>query len=151
MIRKSSELAAVMRRLLAAFEERDAETVRGLISQSDDTLVIGSDAREWLYGLEAREVTTKQVADTPPYTWTAHRLEAFEDGTVGWVAADTTVEFNGQTSSFRVTAVLALEAVEVDRVNAHRWVPTSWSGSGGRCCGGGAGRRTREVRPGSSS
>lgn len=123
MVRKSTELAAVMRRLLAAFENRDATTVRGLISQSDDTLVIGSDAREWLYGVEAYEVTAAQVAETPPLTWNAHRLDAYEDGSVGWVAADTTVEFKGQTSSFRVTAVFVLEAGVWRVVQWHASVP----------------------------
>lgn len=131
MVRKSTELAAVMRRLLAAFEGRDAATVRGLISQSDDTLLIGTDAREWLYGVEAREVTTRQVADTPPYRWTVHRLEAFEDGAVGWVAVDTTVEFNGQTSSFRVTAVFALEAGVWRVVQWHASVPAPIHGLSG--------------------
>ena len=131
MVRKSTELAAVMRRLLAAFEDRDSETVRGLISQSDDTLVIGSDAREWLYGVEAYEVTARQVAETPPYRFTAHRLDAYEEGTVGWVAADTTVEFNGQTSSFRVTAVFALEAGVWRVVQWHASVPAPIHGLSG--------------------
>lgn len=132
MVRKSTELAAVMRRLLAAFEDRDAATVRGLISQSDDTLVIGTDAREWLYGLEAYEVTTRQVADSPPFTWTAHRLDAYEDGTVGWVAVDTTVQFeNGRTSSSRVTAVFALEAGVWRVMQWHASVPAPIHGLSG--------------------
>lgn len=110
MTRRSSELAAVMRRMIGAFEAKDAETVRGLISQSDDTLMVGTDAREWLYGVEAFEVTAAQVADAPAYRWSIRRLEAFEEGSVGWVAADTTVQFeDGPDSDARVTAVFRLE------------------------------------------
>lgn len=111
MARQSSELAAVMRRIIAAFEAKDAETVRGLISQSADTLILGTDAREWLYGLEAFEVTAAQVAEAPTYRWTIGRLEAFEEGNVGWVAADTMVHFEGRAETpARVTAVFVLEA-----------------------------------------
>lgn len=99
-----------MRRIIAAFESKDAETVRGLISQSADTLILGTDAREWLYGVEAFEVTVAQVAEAPDYRWTLGRLEAFEEGNVGWVAADTTVHFGNRPEvAARVTAVFLLE------------------------------------------
>ncbi len=47
MVRKSSELAAVLKRVLVAFESRDVATIRSLIAQTEDTLIVGSDAREW--------------------------------------------------------------------------------------------------------
>jgi class 3 adenylate cyclase len=110
MVNISSELAAVMRRLISAFESRDVATARSLISQSDETLIVGSDAREWLYGVEGYEVFSAQVLETPGFRWTIHRLDAFTEGTVGWAAADSTAEFeNGRSAEFRVTAVFVLE------------------------------------------
>lgn len=37
---------------MAAFESRDVATARSLIAQTDDTLIVESDEREWLYGVE---------------------------------------------------------------------------------------------------
>jgi class 3 adenylate cyclase len=110
MVNTSSELAAVMRRLISAFEKRDAATAKSLISQRDETLIIGSDAKEWLYGVEGYEVFAAQVLKTPEFRWTIHRLDAFTKGTVGWAAADSTADFdNGRSTEFRVTAVFVLE------------------------------------------
>jgi adenylate cyclase len=132
MVRKSSELAAVLKRLMAAFENRDAVTARSLISQSDDTLIVGSDAREWLYGVEAYEVFAAQVGETPEFRWTVHRLDAHEEGTVGWAAADTTVEFvSGMSAHFRVTAVFRLEEGVWRVVQWHTSVPQPTSETAG--------------------
>lgn len=86
MARQASELANVMRRVLVAFEQGDQVTLRNLISPSEDTLLVGSDASEWLYGLEAYEVSSAQAAVTD-YSLTIHRIDAHEDGHMGWAAA----------------------------------------------------------------
>lgn len=132
MARRSSELASVMRRMLAAFEQGDQATVRNLILPSEDTLLIGSDASEWLYGLEAHEIASAQ-ATVQEYSLTIHRIDAHEDGHVGWAAADTRAEFpGGLTADFRVTAVFRLEAGMWQVVQWHASVPTPIDETSGR-------------------
>lgn len=113
-----------MRRVLEAFERGDADTIRSLISESQDTLVIGSDAEEWLYGLEAYFVSSAQTKEMD-YDLTIHRLDAHEEGSIGWAAADTTARFaNGTSAEFRVTAVFRIEAGVWKIVQWHASVPT---------------------------
>ena len=109
-LRKSEELVAVYRRLMVAIHEGDADTVRGLISPQAETLLIGSDSREWFYGVEAQEVITAQIASAPGYERTFERLEAYEEGRIGWGAARSTVTYpNGDIVISRHTAVFGLE------------------------------------------
>lgn len=109
-MRKSDELAAVFRRLLVAIQEGDAATVRGLVSRQAETLLIGSDDREWFYGVEAHEVITAQIASAPGHERTFQRLEAYEEGRIGWGAARSTVTYpNGHRVTARHTAVFGLE------------------------------------------
>lgn len=109
---------------MAAFENHDVATARSLIAQTDDTLIGGSDAREWLYGVEAYEVFAAQVGETPEFRWTVHRLDAHEEGSIGWAAADTTVAFaNGRSANVRVTAVFRLEEGVWRVVQWHASVP----------------------------
>lgn len=132
MARRSSELANVMRRVLVAFEQGDQVTLRNLISPSEDTLLVGSDASEWLYGLEAYEVSSAQAAATD-YSLTIHRIDAHEDGHIGWAAADTTADFSGgPTADFRITAVLRLEAGVWKVVQWHASVPAPINETSGR-------------------
>lgn len=124
MVARSSELSEVMLRLIRAFESRDAATVRSLVSQRDETLVVGSDAREWLYGFEGHAIFAAQTLETPRHRWTVRRLDAFVEGTVGWAAADSTADFeNGRSMDFRVTAVFVLEDGVWRVVQWHASVP----------------------------
>lgn len=109
MFRKSDELAGVMKRLMVAIQTGDTLTARGLIVNRPETLLVGSRG-EWLYGTEAYEVITAQLTTAPEYERTFHSLEAYEDGSVGWGAATSTVTFpTGTTVVARTTAVFHLE------------------------------------------
>lgn len=124
MVRPSDELAAVLRRMFDAFERHDVETMRALLSDGEETLVVGSDVDEWLEGFEAIEVFAAQVTEMPGLKVTIHRLNAFEDGAVGWAAADTTTELDsGATARFRYTAVFRLEGGVWKVVQWHASVP----------------------------
>ncbi len=121
-----------MRRLLVAFERGDQATVRSLLLPSENTLVIGSDAAEWLYGFEAVEVSSAQASGTD-YSLRIHRIEAYEDGHIGWAAADTTADFaGGPTADFRITAVFRLEAGVWKVVQWHASVPSPINETSGR-------------------
>jgi len=109
-VARSSELEAVLRRILRAYEARDVATVRALMSRSDELMVIGSDPREWLHGVEAVEVAAAQLAEMPRFTETIGRIEAHEHGDFGWAAAEFTVEWADEDpDDFRVSAVFHLE------------------------------------------
>lgn len=132
MVRRSSELATVMRRLLVAFEQGEHAVVRNLILPSEDTLVIGSDGAEWLYGLEALEVSAAQASATE-YSLRIHRVDAHEDGHVGWAAADTTADFaDGPTADFRITAVFILRDGVWRVIQWHASVPSPINETSGR-------------------
>ena len=106
----SDELAAIFRRIQEAFERGDTETLRGMLSHSEEMVVVGSDVEEWLEGIEATEVFLAQVTEMPGLKVTIHRVNAFEEGDVGWLAADTTTELDtGATARFRYTVVFRLE------------------------------------------
>lgn len=121
-----------MRRLLVAFEQGEHAVVRNLILPSEDTLVIGSDGAEWLYGLEALEVSAAQSSATE-YSLRIHRVDAHEDGNVGWAAADTTASFvDGPTADFRITAVFILQDGVWRVVQWHASVPSPINETSGR-------------------
>jgi adenylate cyclase len=125
-LRKSDELVAVLKRLMVAIHESDAVTARGLISRQAETLLIGSDDREWFYGVEAHEVIGAQLASAPGYERTFQRLEAYEEGRIGWGAAKSTDTYpNGHTVTKRTTAVFALEegVWRATQVHASQSVP----------------------------
>jgi class 3 adenylate cyclase len=109
----STELQAIVGRMFAAFNERDSATFINLHSDEPGVLFIGSDPDEWWAGLESiaainetqmRELEAGGViADLGP-------VEAFVEGTVGWIAARPTFSFaDGSTSTMRVTGVLHLD------------------------------------------
>lgn len=131
-MRKSNELASVMRRLLVAFEQGDEAAVRNLIFPSEDTLLIGSDGSEWLYGIEGLEVSAAQATVTE-YSLDIHRVDAHEHGDVGWAAADTTAHFaDGPTAEFRITAVFLLHGGLWRVVQWHASVPSPINETSGR-------------------
>lgn len=123
-----------MRRYLKGVESRDLDTVRALIEASDHTLIIGSDPQEWYLGPEAVELLTVATTHRRNYTYDITRLEAFEEGTVGWAAADTVVEFErsepGETGlksqpvQLRMTAVFVLDQGSWRIVHWHASAPT---------------------------
>lgn len=119
---------------MVAIHEGDAATARSLISQRAETLLIGSDEREWLHGLEGREVLAAQLSAAPSYERTFQRLEAFEDGHVGWAAAKSTVTYiNGYTATSRATAVFGLEdgVWRVIQLHSSQAIPDELDWAGG--------------------
>lgn len=121
-----------MRRLLFAFARGEEQSVRSMMSQSESTLVIGSDAAEWLYGLEAVEVSAAQAA-VAGYEVVINRIDAHEEGSIGWAAADVIANFDrGFTSEFRVTSVFALEQGVWRVVQWHASVPSPINETSGR-------------------
>lgn len=127
MIKRSPEIEAVVRRFLAARADGDFETVRNLHSDSDDLRLIGSDVHEWyqrpteVVGIEKAHAEEQNIGDL-----SLLRLEAFENGEIGWAAVEQQRTFvNGDTSRYRMTMVLQLEAGAWKVVQIHFSVPVA--------------------------
>lgn len=134
-----------MRRVLVAFEQGDHAIVRNLMLPSEDTLVIGSDGAEWLYGLEALEVSAAQASATD-YSLRIHRIDAHEHGRVGWAAADTTADFaDGPTADFRITAVFILQDGVWKVAQWHASVPSPINETSGRAVPTSLGQLLQEI------
>lgn len=109
VFRKSDELVGVMKRLMVAIQSGDTATARGLIANQRETLLVATSG-EWLYGVEAYEVISAQLSVSSEYDRTFHNVEAYENGSVGWGAAASTVTFpNGRAVPTRTTAVFHLD------------------------------------------
>lgn len=124
MARRSPELVNVLRRILEAYGRCDVDTVQALHAETDSLLLIGSDGREWLHGFEAFAVATAQTRAYEPYRLEFRRMEAWDEGVVGWAAADLTAEHTpGVWTDYRVTAVFRLDRGVWRVVQWHNSVP----------------------------
>lgn len=108
---RSGEVEAVFRRLLASALVGDEEAVRNLVSESPSVRWITTAEDEWWGGYE--EVVSLALArskETRIVRWEYKRLEGFESGSVGWVAAETVGHRAGEEPFVsRQTAVFQLE------------------------------------------
>lgn len=123
-VQRSSELAAVMKRLLGALERGDEASIRALMTASDDTLIMGSAPHEWYQGTKAADLFVAQSKDMPEFHYDVERLEAFENGAVGWSVADViSVLESGPAILLRMTAVFTLERDVWRMVHWHTSAP----------------------------
>jgi class 3 adenylate cyclase len=112
-MKRSVEVESVVRRFLEARVAMDMEAMRSLHSESEHLRLIASDD-VWLGGEGAVVPAGGSVGE--PGDWAVAdskilRIEAFEDGPVGWAAAEQQRTLaRGQTFVLRVTMVLRLES-----------------------------------------
>ena len=110
-VNRSSEVEAVFRRLLASGLVGDEEAVRNLVSESASVRWITTAEDEWWSGHD--EVVSLALArskEAGVVRWEYPRLEGFESGSVGWIAAETVGHRPGEDPFIaRHTAVFQLE------------------------------------------
>ena len=129
-VRESPEIAAVVRRMGEAWSVRDYETYANLISDSPHFRGIGTDADEyWDTPEKFLRVRRVQLEELAAQDWsqaeaTVRRIEAFEDGSVGWATMLLDVNAPSGVVHLRATAILALEAGAWRVVHWHSSVPT---------------------------
>lgn len=108
---RSSEVEAVFRRLMASGLAGDEQAVRNLVSESASVRWITTAEDEWWSGHE--EVVCLALArskETGIVKWDFPRLEGYESGPVGWIAAETVGHRPGDDPFVaRHTAVFQLE------------------------------------------
>lgn len=129
-MKKSVEIEAVVRRFLASRIDNDMEAMGSLHSGSEYLRLIGSDKDQWFQGREAVLPTGGSTEELPDAFAVADskllRIEAFQDGDVGWAAVeqDRTL-VKGQKFTFRITMVLRLEASVWKIIQLHFSLPVS--------------------------
>jgi class 3 adenylate cyclase len=112
-VEPSPELEVLVRRRHAAWNERDLDTVFNLYSDDPGLLIIGTDPGEWASGLST--VRAIGEAQNPEHeeagsTIELDHVEAYCEGTVGWVAFRATARSkNAEPAELRYTAVAHLE------------------------------------------
>lgn len=107
---ESSEIVAVMRRVIAAWNSRDIATFNNLYVSDERFRGIGTDAEEFWVGSEFLAVRQAQFDEMPEFELRLDRIDAFEEGTVGWVASTGILATPTGDHPLRVTAVFVLEA-----------------------------------------
>lgn len=125
MLKRSEEIAALVRRLYAAFVAGDAEAISGAFSQDPGVLAIGTDAAEWWSGWTpiAQMIRTQiDEADGESFVLDLRPgvLECFEEGSVGWCQDDPTVVMpDGSAMPARMTLILHVEGLAWKIVQFH--------------------------------
>lgn len=128
-VRESPEIAAVVQRVGEAWGARDFETFSNLISTGPHFRGIGTDAAEFWESAETflrvRRIQAEELNRQrwPQATATVERLDAFEDGSVGWASILVKIKAPAGEVSLRATAVLSLESGTWKVVQWHSSVP----------------------------
>jgi adenylate cyclase len=107
----SPEVEAVVRRVIAAWQRRDFDTMSNLFSVDAALRVTGFDDDErWVGPDQFLSVFRAQAEEWPDWKEEVERVEAFEDGPFGWASLFGTMITPETKSPIRHTAFLRLEA-----------------------------------------
>lgn len=132
MVVRSPEIEAVIRRYLHAVEQADLAAIRATIDPGDHTVLLGSDPAERIVGSEAVEFLVVSAKHRRSYGYSITQIDAFEHGSVGWVALDAVAEFPVDDSKpdlsydpilMRISATLKLEEGKWQIVQWHFSAP----------------------------
>jgi adenylate cyclase len=128
-IQESPEIAAVVMRIGDAWNARDFETYANLISSGPHFRGIGTDVDEFWESAEKQLMIVRaQMEELTDQGWsrldaTVERLDAFEDGPIGWATALVTMKTPVGDLPVRMTFVLVLESGAWKVVQWHSSVP----------------------------
>jgi ketosteroid isomerase-like protein len=120
-MKRSEELKSVVLRMYDGFSSGDVNGILDLFSHQDGVLSIGTDPDEWWLGYETiARVYKGQLAEMGGIKVVAGNMDAFVEGSVGWVADNVSFRLpNGQEMPFRSTTVLHQENGEWKIVQTH--------------------------------
>jgi len=114
----SEEICRVIERWLAAARDNDAETFVGKVSTHPGALIVGSADEEWWHRKD-EAVWRRQLDEAGGFPFGWGEIEAWEEGSVGWAAAQVTLNTAEAIHPFRATWVLHLEQGEWKIVQLH--------------------------------
>jgi len=125
LVKPSPEIEAIVRRFTEAGARGDIDVAKKFYSDSKDLRSIGTDEHEWYRGpQEAMPLMEAHAREAGTYESELLRLEAFEEGSVGWAAYEQrTTSFTGRSVVYRRTLVLELESGMWKIVHTHVSVP----------------------------
>jgi ketosteroid isomerase-like protein len=117
----SDELKNVMLRYYQSMTSGDVRAVERIFSLQTGVLAIGSDPNEWWEGYDTiARMFKAQLREMGGIQIKAGEMNAFIEGTVGWVADRPTFRLpNGQELTFRGTAIFHKEDGEWKIVHLH--------------------------------
>jgi ketosteroid isomerase-like protein len=109
----SQELREAYVTLMQAFDQGETDSLLGVLSREQGALVIGTAPEEWWDTPEAAAggyQMTVDLARSGNWRVRPGDVEAFEEGSVGWVADQPVIAMpDGQEQSMRSTAVFHRE------------------------------------------
>lgn len=108
--RRSPEVEAVVARAFRGFAEGDVAAMNRLAAASPEFRAIGTDPDEWWDGDTFLPVMAAQLAEMGDIDVDVVHLEAWEAGSVAWMAARVRVSLAESETELRVTGVLVLDA-----------------------------------------
>jgi adenylate cyclase len=121
------ELEALARQFLEFFEAKDPILMMEPFSRLPGTLAVGTATEEWWSGHDVISAAVNvQLPEMPDFKLPIETIEAWREGTVGWVSVQASLETEeGRTTPFRVTLVAHREGAYWRIVNMHTSGPTS--------------------------
>lgn len=120
----SPELAAIVRRYLAAYGENDIDTLLNLFSDSGAVLYQGTAEDELWDGATLRAIMPAYAETKPGFRCRDLEVQAFERGDTGFAAFRVEIEFEtGKTAIVRGTHLYRLERGMWRLVHAHHSSP----------------------------
>lgn len=115
------ELETLARQFLEFFESKDPGLMLETFSRRPGTLAIGTASEEWWsgYGVISAAINV-QLPEMPDFTLPIEVIEAWREGTIGWVSVRALLEpEDGRPTPFRVTLVTRKEGAYWRIVNMH--------------------------------
>ena len=117
---RSNELRDRVLAGFEAFSSGHASLVDRDTSRHEGVRLIGTDPDEWFEGEQAAEVLKQEVRDTTEIEVSPRNLEAFVEGSVGWVSGRVVWTLgDGREVPTRWTAVFHRESDDWKMVQAH--------------------------------
>ena len=129
MASQSEELAQVIREFVDSMNSGDPERVVSVLSPSNELLVIGTDADEWMDDAAAIREAFRSEASLSIQS-KINNVTAYQEGDgFGWAAARAAVTLpDGNTLRTRWTAVMRKEEGEWKIAHSHLSVPADAAG-----------------------
>lgn len=117
---RSPELRDLILRFYAALSDGDASFIDRHFSLAEEARGIGTDPGEWWQGPGVAEAWKEQVrAMGGRMPLVAGDVEAYVEGTVGWVTDGPTLQLEGGAVGVRLTAIFHQEQHEWKLVHVH--------------------------------
>lgn len=105
-MQRSPELESIVRETIDAMHERDVAAVERLLSRTEGSVMIGTDATEYTRDIgEVLEFMRESMAEESGYTVGLENVHAYSEGDVGWFDGTIRFEREGWSVASRATGV----------------------------------------------